>query len=171
MNAGSFGSASSVVFSRFRFRRSRNSTSLCPSPVKALSIPLSFHISSSLFGRPGGRPPPPDQRSRRKNIYTDRNVEFSVDLDDISTSAVDSIKRCFRTSEDKINRFFSAGTAAYDDLTSSFRIERGSRIVFSCRRSSLQFFANFFSGASLSFSLLCSQCGRFAAGGVLVVGP
>ncbi|KAL0921114.1 hypothetical protein M5K25_008151 [Dendrobium thyrsiflorum] len=117
MNAGFIGAKSPAILCRLRIHRRR---------------------------KPRGRRPSPDQRIHQKPVDQDRNVEFSVDLDDICARTLASIKRLFRSSEAKIDRFFASGAEAYSDLKTSFRIDRGSRIVFSCRRSSLQFFGNLF---------------------------
>ncbi|XP_020574023.1 uncharacterized protein LOC110020308 [Phalaenopsis equestris] len=144
MNASSVGATSPATLHRFRIHRRINLASLAySSPFKFWASPLSLHISS-ILRRPRGRPPPTDQRLRQKPIDPDRNVEFCFDLNDLSARTLASIKRHFRSSEAKIDRFFASGVEAYNDLKTSLRVDRGSRIVFSCRRSSLQFFGNLF---------------------------
>ncbi|KAI0515804.1 hypothetical protein KFK09_008472 [Dendrobium nobile] len=145
MNAGCIGATSPAILCRLRIHRRRKLASLSrSSPFKACALSSTLHISSSVLRRPRGRRPSPDQRLRQKPVDQDRNVEFSVDLDDICAGTLARIKRLFRSSEAKIDRFFASGAEACSDLKTSFRIDRGSRIVFSCRRSSLQFFGNLF---------------------------
>ncbi|KAJ0977183.1 hypothetical protein J5N97_012657 [Dioscorea zingiberensis] len=94
----------------------------------------SIYFSSSLFRR--GRRPDPRRR------LPDRDVELSVSISDFSSRASASLNRILRTSEFRLRRFLSSGADAYNDLRTSVRVDPGHRIVFSCRRSSLDFVAN-----------------------------
>ncbi|PKA66698.1 hypothetical protein AXF42_Ash003353 [Apostasia shenzhenica] len=114
------------------------------SPAKTLMLPLPSPVSS-LFRRSRGRPPPhPDHRRKRKPPPTHRDVEFSIDVDDISNRVSLVLSRFYRLSEAKLRHFFSSGAEAYNDLKSSIRVDRSNRIVFSCGQSSLLFVGNIF---------------------------
>ncbi|KAH7681324.1 hypothetical protein IHE45_05G050900 [Dioscorea alata] len=94
----------------------------------------SLCLSSSLFRR-GRRP---DTRRRPP----DRDFELSISIADFSSRAFSSLNRILRTSEFRLRRVLSSGADAYNDLRTSVRVDRGNRIVFSCRRSSLDFVTN-----------------------------
>ncbi|KAK1289539.1 hypothetical protein QJS10_CPB18g00440 [Acorus calamus] len=138
MNCSAIAAPSSTAIGPFHRRlwRCQRRTSAAPpcrdvSPRTTLS---SFSISSSLFGRRARRrkPPPPPPPP-------DRSVELSIDLGEISSRASDAVDEFLRSSGERFDRFVSSSAEAYRDLRSSVKVDRGNRIVFSCRRSSLEF--------------------------------
>ncbi|KAK1265817.1 hypothetical protein QJS04_geneDACA016651 [Acorus gramineus] len=138
MNGSAIAAPPSTALGPFHRRlwRCRRRTSAAPpcrdvSPRKTLS---SLSISSSLFGRRARRrkPPPPPPPP-------DRRLELSIDLGEISSRASDAVDEFFRSSGETFDRFVSSSAEAYRDLRSSVKVDRGNRIVFSCRRSSLEF--------------------------------
>nr|CAD1837001.1 unnamed protein product [Ananas comosus var. bracteatus] len=102
-------------------------------PLRRATPPLSA-ASASLFRR-GSRDP---RRSPRPLRNRGREAEPPHGLD----AAAAALGRLRRRSAAELRRFLDEGAEAYRDLRSAVRVERGNRVVFSCRRSSLVFVSN-----------------------------
>ncbi|XP_010930174.2 uncharacterized protein [Elaeis guineensis] len=109
---------------------------------------LSLSISSSLFRRRGRargrRRHPLDPQGGPKPSPSDRDLELSIDFDAAATRVAAALASLRRSSEAKLRLFLSSGAEAYQDLLTSVQVDRGHRVVFSCRQSSLLFVANLF---------------------------
>ncbi|KAG0456334.1 hypothetical protein HPP92_024122 [Vanilla planifolia] len=138
------GSSSAAICCLIVHRQRKLSLFSHSSSIKALALPLPFSISSHLRRRRRGRRPEPDKSFGKKSSSEDRTVEFSIDFDDISVRTTANLERLFYSSKAKVHHFFSSGVEAFQDLKYSVRVERGNHIVFSCRRSSIEFIWNLF---------------------------
>ncbi|KAL5991009.1 hypothetical protein ACLOJK_011915 [Asimina triloba] len=103
-------------------------------------FPQYVQISSSLLHRSSKKSP--------KSSPADRKIEMVIDLEDISNRAATSLQRFFRSSRKRFRDFLSCGAEAVTDLQTLVTFDRKGRLVVSCHRSSLEFFANL---AILSF--------------------
>ncbi|KAF6161326.1 hypothetical protein GIB67_009213 [Kingdonia uniflora] len=90
-------------------------------------------ISSSLRGICRGNSRKPTKPS------SDERVEFVIDIEDVANRASMSLRRFFRSSESKFNRFVSLGNEAFMDLKTLVRIDDDGRVIMACRRSSIGF--------------------------------
>nr|CAD1837010.1 unnamed protein product [Ananas comosus var. bracteatus] len=134
MSAAAVAAAAPEMFPRrHHSRRSTTSLLLLLRPLRGATPPLSA-ASASLFRR-GSRDP---RRSPRPLRNRGREAEPPHGLD----GAAAALGRLRRRSAAEIRRFIDEGAEAYRDLRSAVRVERGNRVVFSCRRSSLVFVSN-----------------------------
>lgn len=106
---------------------------------------MSNIISASLFHRNVNTNKNDKNKKKKPNLKptSDQKLELVFDVDDATHRASTSLRRFFRSTQSKFHEFISSGADTLSDLRTLVTHDRKGRIVFSCRRSSLEFLANF----------------------------
>lgn len=93
----------------------------------------SHSVSSSLFRRKSRKPPP----------TSEPRLKIVIDPEEVSRRASASLRRFCDSYRLRFDRFVAAGDEAWSDLRSLVTVDRQGRVVIACRRSTLDFLADF----------------------------